>query len=99
MHRTIISTLAIVLSYGCRSRPHSATVAPLDSIHLVARAFAAYDSAHGSHDTLKRGVHAFVRNAGSVIVSLWPLSPNVQGGSGEVQLDSTGRVLSVRLYQ
>jgi len=85
---------------GCTAPPQShASDVRLDSIELVARAFAASDSARGTHDTLQRAVRGFVRNGSSVIISLGPVSPAVQGGSADVHLDSTGRVLAVRLHQ
>jgi hypothetical protein len=100
MHRPNIPVIGTLLLCGCGSpSPHSTTTASLDSTQLVARAVAAYDLARGAHDTLQRSVRGFVRNGGSVIVSLGPVSPAVQGGGANVQLDSTGRVLGVQLFQ
>jgi hypothetical protein len=100
VRRTIIPVLGTLLLCGCGSSPpHRTTTTPLDSTQLVARALAACDSARGTHDAVQRRVRRFDRNGGTVIVSLSPVSPAIQGGRVDVQLDSTGRVLTIRLYQ
>jgi hypothetical protein len=99
MLKPALLALAMLVSGGCRSRPGGSVGAQLDSTQFVARAFAAYDSARVVHDTLKHVVHAFVRIGDTVIVSLWPASSGVQGGSGDVLFNAGGRVLAVRLYQ
>jgi len=99
MHRVILLQLATLLVCGCGQQPRTATAVALDSSQLVARAFAAYDSARGIHDSLPHVVRTFVRDAASVTISLWPASRTVQGGSVDVRLDAAGRVLEVRAHQ
>src|SRR5215831_16793614 len=98
VHRSLILFVATILSCGPAARPQEATVRP-DSTQLIARAFAAYDSARGAHDTVTRTVRALVRQGSFVTVSLSPASSSIQGGGGDIRLDSLGRVVEVRLYQ
>jgi hypothetical protein len=92
--------LALLAITSCSERRNSSAGGRgLDSTQLVARARAALDSNRGGPSTINLEVGSFQRASSRVSIILRPTSRAVQGGGGEVRLDTLGRVLSVRGFQ